>query len=353
MIFRQLFDEATGTYTYLLADAASRQGVLVDCVFEHHQRDLALVRELSLSLCATLETHVHADHVTGAWLMRAETGSEIIVSRAGGAQGADRRVGEGDRVQFGGETLEVRETPGHTDGCLTFVTPDQTLALTGDALLIRGAGRTDFQQGSPARLFRSVRDKILSLPVGCHLYPGHDYRGRKMSTVAEERMHNPRLGDHVRREDFIGYMNNLGLPHPQRMADAVPANLACGRPADGQQPTSPSWGPVVRTYAGVYQVEPEWAHRHLAELQVVDVREDEEVLASPMGRIVPSVVVPLSGLRGRVEEVPRGRPVVTVCGSGARSAIAASILEAAGIDEVANLRGGLMRWRALGLPIET
>ncbi len=352
VIFRQLYDAATSTFTYLLADEDTKQALLIDTVFEQHLRDLALLRELGLTLRYTLETHVHADHVTGAWLLREAVASGIVFPSAAGAEGADRYVGDGDTVTCGGVELEVRSTPGHTAGCVTFVTPDRSMAFTGDALLIRGAGRTDFQEGDPAQLFRSVREKILSLPASCSLYPGHDYAGRNMTTVAEERAHNPRLGDGVREQDFVGYMQNLGLPHPKRMAEAVPANLACGKPGpEAARPQAPSWGPVIRTFAGVWQIEPEWVHKHLGELTVIDVREEEEVKASPMGLVPNARVVPLSALRDRVGDIPRERPVILVCPAGARSAIAATVCEKAGIDAVASMRGGILEWGALGLPV--
>jgi sulfur dioxygenase len=353
MILRQLFDSETSTYTYLLADEASRQAVLIDCVFEQHLRDLALIRELELKLLFTLETHVHADHVTGAWLMQQALGSRIALSEHGGAEGADRLLRHGDVIEFGGVGLAVRATPGHTNGCVSYVLEDENMAFTGDALLIRGAGRTDFQQGSSASLYRSVHQQLYTLPDACLLYPGHDYSGRTVTTVAEEKSFNPRLAEGVREQDFAGYMDNLGLPHPKKLDLAVPANLQCGRPDSPESaPHAPEWGPVIRTFAGVWQVESEWVHQHLDELFVLDVREKEEVAASLMGQIKGSVVIPLSQLRDRSDDVPRDRPVICVCPAAARSAVAAIILEQAGVTEVANLRGGLLAWRGLGLEVE-
>jgi sulfur dioxygenase len=352
MIFRQLFDAQTWTFTYVLADPATREAILIDTVFEQHLRDLALVRELGLTVRYVLDTHVHADHVTGAWLMRGAVGCKIALSRASGAAGADLLLDAGDTVAAGDVALEVRATPGHTDGCLTFVLADRSMAFTGDALLIRGAGRTDFQQGDAQRLFRSARTQILSLPDQCLLYPAHDYDGRSVTTVAEERAFNPRLGDRVREEDFVGYMENLGLPHPKRLAEAVPANLRCGRPGEGDAvPALPQWGPVVRTYAGVLEVEPSWVHAQGDTLTLVDVRELAEVRATPLGVIEGAMLVPLSTLRERLDDIPRDRPVITLCPAGARSAHAALVLERAGFAQVANLAGGLMRWRALGFPL--
>jgi len=241
LIFRQLFDAASSTYTYLLGCTAMREALLIDPVFEQHLRDRALVDELGLTLVATLDTHCHADHVTGAWLMQQATGCRIGISaRYGDAmQGADLRLDHGDRVAFGRRHLDVRATPGHTDGCLTYVAHDPCMAFTGDALLIRGAGRCDFQQGHAGTLFRSITDQIFSLPPDCLVYPAHDYSGRTMSSVAEERAHNPRIGGGADERDFVGFMENLNLPHPKQLAAALPANQRSGRPEDAC-PCSPT-----------------------------------------------------------------------------------------------------------------
>ena len=161
MLFRQLFDPQSSTYTYLLADAKTGDAILIDSVFEQHLRDLALLRELGLQLRVTLDTHVHADHITGAWRLREATGCKIGIAATSGARGADLLLRKGDRVFAGDVALTARATPGHTDGCITYVTDDELMAFTGDALLIRGAGRTDFQQGDAATLFRSVHEEIL------------------------------------------------------------------------------------------------------------------------------------------------------------------------------------------------
>jgi glyoxylase-like metal-dependent hydrolase (beta-lactamase superfamily II)/rhodanese-related sulfurtransferase len=344
-------DPQTSTFTYLLADERTRDAVLVDCVFEQHLRDLALVRELGLTLRMTLETHVHADHVTGAWSMKTAVGSEVAVARDAHAHCADRELAAGDVLTFGALRLEVRSTPGHTAACLSFVLPGERMVFTGDALLIRGAGRTDFQEGNAHTLFESVRRELLTLPEDYLVYPAHDYGGRCQSTIGEEKRFNPRLGDGVRERDFVGYMENLALPHPKKLAVAVPANLRCGRPPDGAAAAvPPDWAPVIRTYAGVWQIEPEWVHAHRREVLVVDVRERDEIAASPLESVPDALVLPLSELRARVGELPRDRPVVFVCPAGARSAIAATILEAAGGERVANMRGGILEWRALGFP---
>ncbi len=352
MIFRQLFDASTSTFTYLLADEDSREAVIVDTVFEQHLRDAALIRELGLNLRFVLDTHVHADHVTGAWLMRQAFGCSIAVARAAGAEGADRFLVDGDEIVFGAFRLLVRATPGHTNGCLTYVCPEEKKALTGDALLIRGAGRTDFQGGDASKLYSSVHEQIFSLDDDYLLYPGHDYSGRSVTTVLEEKSSNPRLSLQVRQKDFVAYMENLGLPHPKKMDLAVPANLSCGKPPEneGEQPAK-GWGEVVRTYAGVWQVEPEWVYSHRRELLLLDVRTVEEFTSDGIGHIEGSSNLPLSQLRSSLASLDRKRPIITICPSGARSAVAAQIIENDGRFQAANLRGGVLGWAGLGYPI--
>jgi glyoxylase-like metal-dependent hydrolase (beta-lactamase superfamily II)/rhodanese-related sulfurtransferase len=348
LIFRQLFDLQSSTYSYLLGDRDSHEAVLIDPVFEQARRDAALIAELGLKLVATLETHVHADHVTGAWLLKERCGSRIALAAASGAAGADRYLVHGECVQFGNRHLEVRATPGHTQGCLTYVLDDESMAFTGDCLLIRGSGRTDFQQGDPQAMFRSVRSQILSLPPSCLLYPAHDYRGLTVTSVEEERRFNPRLGGEIGEADFVGYMRNLGLPHPKQMDIAVPANLRCGRPdASVQLPADPAWAPLTFTFAGIFEIQPHALEEHAAGVQLVDVRERDE-FDGPLGHIGGAKWIPLGELLTHIDELARDRPVVAVCRSGARSAQAVVLLSKAGFTDVANLAGGMLRWRAEG-----
>jgi glyoxylase-like metal-dependent hydrolase (beta-lactamase superfamily II) len=228
MIFRQLFDPETSSYSYLLADGASRDAVLIDPVLEQCERDVALLRELELRLRVTLETHVHADHVTGAGRLRETLGSRVGAGAATGVRGADLVLRDGELVRFGRHALEVRATPGHTRGCVSYVHHGAGLAFTGDALLVRGCGRTDFQEGDARTLFRSVRERLLTLPDEVLLYPGHDYKGRTVTTVGEEKRWNARLGLAVTEDAFVAIMADLRLAYPKRIDVAVPANLACG-----------------------------------------------------------------------------------------------------------------------------
>ncbi|MBI3381397.1 MAG: MBL fold metallo-hydrolase [Aquabacterium sp.] len=353
LIFRQLFDAASSTYTYLLGCPATRQAVIIDPVFEQHLRDHALIEELGLRLTTSLDTHCHADHVTGAWLMQQATACRIGVSRRYGAalQGADLLLDHGDRVTFGQHHLEVRATPGHTDGCITYVSDDHHMAFTGDCLLIRGAGRCDFQQGHAGTLYHSITEQIFSLPDDCLIFPGHDYSGRTMSSVGEERAHNPRIGGHADERDFVGFMENLNLPHPKQLAVALPANLRSGQPADGKMPRLADWGPVRQTYAGLLEIEPEWVSEHLDEVLLLDVRQHEE-MDERLGRIKGARILPLSELKAHLSEIPQDRPVITVCHAGMRSGQATVILRQGGFTRLANMRGGMLMWHQLGLPVE-
>jgi glyoxylase-like metal-dependent hydrolase (beta-lactamase superfamily II)/rhodanese-related sulfurtransferase len=352
LVFRQLFDPTSSTYTYVLGDSVSGEAVLIDPVFEQVRRDAALVSELGLRLLWTLETHVHADHVTGAWLLKSRLGSRIALAEASGAVGADRLLKDGDRISFGKRSLEVRATPGHTNGCVTYVLDDESMAFTGDCVLIRGSGRTDFQQGDARALYRSVRSRIFSLPETCLLYPAHDYRGLTVTSVAEEKKFSPRLGGEIGEADYVGYMKNLDLPHPKKIDEAVPANLRCGQPGNDSAPLDdPGWAPLRYTFSGVWEVEPHWLEENLATVHVLDVREPSE-FTGPLGHIRGALLVPLGELATKAKDLPKDKPIVTVCRAGSRSAHATAILNKAGFNDVANLPGGMLRWRGEGRSVE-
>jgi sulfur dioxygenase len=228
VIFRQLFDPETSTYTYLLADESSRKAVLIDSVLGQLDRDVTLLRELEVELCYALETHVHADHVTASGRLRETLGCKVGVSEIAGVANADLQLRDGEIIRFGEEMLEVFSTPGHTSGCVTYVWRAAGMAFTGDALLVRGCGRTDFQAGDAAALFASVRDRLFGLPDDTRIYPGHDYHGRMMSTVGEEKRFNLRIGLDKSVDEFVEIMNGLNLAYPKQMDVAVPANLESG-----------------------------------------------------------------------------------------------------------------------------
>jgi sulfur dioxygenase len=225
MIFRQLFDSESSTYTYLMGDPATRQAVLIDPVIEQAERDLTLVRELDLTLTHVFDTHVHADHITAAGVLRERTGCTVVGSERG-APCVNLQVRHGDELLVGQLLFRVLATPGHTDDSVSYLLGDRV--FTGDALLIRANGRTDFQNGNAGQLHDSITRVLFALPDETLVYPGHDYKGRTVTTIGEEKRHNPRFAGKT-REEFIHIMENLHLPPPKKLDVAVPANRACGK----------------------------------------------------------------------------------------------------------------------------
>lgn len=342
MIFRQLFDDVSSTYTYLLADEDRKEAILIDPVYSQAKRDIALVDELGLTLALVADTHAHADHITAAWVLKQKTGCNIASARAIGAEHVDVPLEDGQEFGVAGVTLRAMSTPGHTDGCMSYVMSDQTMVFTGDALLIRGCGRSDFQQGSAHKLFESITNRLFALPDSCLVYPAHDYHGRTQSSIREEKAFNARVGGGANETDFVEYMKAMRLPHPKKIDEALPANLRSGCPEDGKLPEEPSWADIRLTYAGVPEIGEEWLEHHLDDVTVLDVRLDEEVKDCPVTESLVDLHIPLDELRTRMEEVPRDKPVVTLCRSGRRSAMAVNILTENGFEKVASLSRGLM-----------
>lgn len=227
MIFKQFFETETSTFTYLLGCEETKEAVLIDTVESEVDKYLAVLKEEGLTLVYTMETHVHADHVTGADTLRNAVGSKSVVHRDGGAMCGDLLVTDGIHLNVGNIDIEVRHTPGHTNGCVSYYVGDRI--FTGDALLIGGCGRTDFQMGDSAQLYDSIHNKIFSLPDETLVYPGHDYNGNTVSTVGKEKKENKRLGGNKTKEEFIEIMKNLKLAYPKFIDVALPANQACGK----------------------------------------------------------------------------------------------------------------------------
>ena len=227
MLFRQLFDPETSTYTYLIADPLTQDAVFVDPVIEQVERDSTLLSELGLTLKFCLETHIHADHITGTGKLRGLTGCEGIVPDHAYAACADRYVHHDEVLCIGSIPIRAIETNGHTDSHMAYLVNDTHL-LTGDSLFIRGCGRTDFQSGDAGTLYDHVTHRLFTLPDKTLVYPGHDYKGHTVSTIGEEKQFNPRFVGHTRNE-FIALMESLHLPNPKKMMEAVPANEHCGQ----------------------------------------------------------------------------------------------------------------------------
>ena len=332
MLIRQLFDQDTFTYTYLVADPAAGVAALIDPVLSQVDRDLTLLDQLGLKLTHVLDTHVHADHVTGAGMLRERTGAHVVASPHG-AECADVKVRDGDRIRVGSVEIRVLETPGHTDDSLSFVVGNNV--FTGDALFVRGTGRTDFQNGSAEDLYRSITQKLFVLPDDTTIWPGHDYRGHASSTVGEEKKYNSRLAGKSKPE-FLAIMAALNLPRPKYLDVAVPANRECGL---GLAP-----GPAGE--AGFRELNAPDAMQFAKQEHalVLDVREPHEFVGE-LGHIDKAVNVPRGEVSQAALDLHFETPILVVCRSGRRSRGVCETLVKRGFRNVANLSGGMLEYR--------
>lgn len=226
MFVRQLFDRETSTYTYLIADEVSNEAAIIDPVKEQLERDILLIEQLGFNLKYTLETHVHADHITSSGQIREKLGAKVALHENSGAKCADMLLKDSDELMLGDVVIKVLHTPGHTDADISFTV--ENYVFTGDALLVRDCGRTDFQAGSSSTLYNSINDKIFSLDEKTTIYPGHDYYGFTASTVKEEKLFNNRLGNGKTEDEFVEIMANLDLALPKKIKESVPGNINCG-----------------------------------------------------------------------------------------------------------------------------
>ena len=224
---RQLFDHTSGTYTYLLYDKSEKEAIIIDPVLEQVKRDIKLITELGLNLKYIFDTHVHADHITSSYLLKKELGALIGLSKNAKTSCADIQIEDAQEFSFGKHQLKSIHTPGHTQSCVTYECEGNL--FTGDALLIRRCGRTDFQEGNSRQLFASVRNKLFKLPEEYRIYPGHDYSGLTSSTIGEEKKLNERLAMNISEDEFVSIMEKLKLEKPQKLEIAVPRNLNCGQ----------------------------------------------------------------------------------------------------------------------------
>ncbi|MEQ1635600.1 MAG: rhodanese-like domain-containing protein [Methylococcales bacterium] len=375
MLFKQLFDQETWTYTYLIADPITKEAVFIDPVNTHIEDYLILLREHGLHLKYTLETHVHADHITASGLLRQRLGAQTGVSELCGASTADVQIRDGDVFVFGkGETIKVIATPGHTPGSISFLWRDRV--FTGDALLIGGCGRTDFQGGDAGSQYDGITQRLFTLPDETLVYPGHDYQQRWVSSIAQERTTNPRLAGKTRAE-FIEIMNNLNLPKPRLIDEAVPANRYCGleenerqdaivqreavRTTTGHTSATASCGmsasPAVTTgqemvmaaKQQITEVTVEATKKLISEGRikaVVDVREESEYAA---GHIANALALPRGVLEFKIGNFPeladKTQAILLYCRTGGRSAMAAQTMQLLGYSNVVSMAGGFEAWQ--------
>jgi glyoxylase-like metal-dependent hydrolase (beta-lactamase superfamily II)/rhodanese-related sulfurtransferase len=345
MIFRQLFDSVSGTYSYLLASRAGGEAMILDPVLERVDRYCQLLRELDLKLVKAVDTHLHADHVTGLGELRDRTHCVTIMGEQTKADVVAMRVADGDKVTIEGITLDVMYTPGHTDDSYSYLMGDRV--FTGDTLLIRGTGRTDFQNGSARAQYESIFNRLLKLPDETMVFPAHDYKGDTVSTIGEEKRYNPRL--QVRSVDeYVELMNNLKLPNPKMMDVAVPANMHVGLHQDEL---------AKQGLAFTAREAIEGLGR--PDILLVDLREVAE--RAKHGTLPGALHAPYPAIGdslkpgGMLREVATatGRRIVFFCAYGERSAMAVAAAKEAGLTTSAHIAGGIDAWKKAGGPVLT
>jgi glyoxylase-like metal-dependent hydrolase (beta-lactamase superfamily II)/rhodanese-related sulfurtransferase len=343
MIFRQLFDSTSSTYSYLLASRHGGEALIIDPVLERVDRYIQLLKELDLRLVKAIDTHLHADHITGLDALRERTRCITVMGEQTKADVVSIRLSDGDSVEIEGLSLEAVYTPGHTDDSYSFIMPDRV--FTGDTLLIRGTGRTDFQNGDPRAQYESLFGRLLKLPEETLVYPAHDYKGDTVSTIGEEKAFNPRL--QVKSvDDYVALMDSLNLPNPKMMDVAVPANMRIGLARDiaiGQGWTLSA--EEAKTVLG------------RPDVAVIDLREDQERRKD--GTIPGSLHVPYPDVAESLEAdgllhhlaMRGGKRLIFFCTYGQRSAMAVQAAQDAGLETSRHIRGGLKAWQQAHGPL--
>ena len=343
MIFRQLFDSTSFSYTYLIAAGRGGEALIIDPVLDRVDRYIQLLDELDLRLVKALDSHLHADHITGLGALRDRTKCITVMGKESGVDVVSMRVADGDRVAIEGLGLDVIHTPGHTADSYCFRMDDRV--FTGDTLFIRGTGRTDFGNGDPAQQYHSIFDKLLTLPGETLVYPGHDYKGDTVSTIAEEKAFNPRL-QVASVEEYVDIMNNLDLPDPKMMDVAVPANMKVGYSQDEIEAEGLSLRcEVAKEMIGQ------------PDLVMVDLRDKDE--RARHGVIPGSVHAPYPSLDENVRPggllhelaTATGKRLVFYCAYGERSAMAVKTAQEAGLTNSCHSKGGIDEWKKADGPL--
>ncbi len=340
MIFRQLFDSVSSTYTYLLASRRGGEALIIDPVLEKVDRYIQLLHDLDLKLIKAVDTHIHADHITGLGALRDKTHCITVMGEQSGVDVVSMRVSDGDKIDIEGLSLDVLYTPGHTDDSYSFILPDRV--FTGDTLLIRGTGRTDFQNGDPRAQYESIFGRLLKLPDQTLIFPAHDYKGDTVSTIGEEKACNPRL-QVKSMEQYVDLMNSLHLPNPKMMDVAVPANLHMGLAQDEV---------ARRGWALTASQAQEIAGR--PDVVLIDLRERRE--REKHGVIPGSLHAPYPALEGNVKPggilhqlgTTTSNQLLFYCAFGERSAMAVQAAQEAGLTTARHIQGGIEAWRVAG-----
>jgi sulfur dioxygenase len=344
MIFRQLFDHVSSTYSYLLASRAGGEALIIDPVLEKVDRYLQLIKELDLKLVKAVDTHLHADHITGLGALRDHTHCITVMGEQTKADVVSMRLTDGDKLTIEGLALDAIYTPGHTDDSYSFVLPDRV--FTGDTLLIRGTGRTDFQNGDPRQQYDSIFNRLLKLPDATLVYPAHDYKGDTVSTIGEEKAYNPRL--QVKSvQEYVELMDNLKLGNPKMMDVAVPANMKVGL---AQEKIALRGWSLSATQA--------LALLGKAEATLIDLRERSE--RERHGTIPGSLHVPYPALQesisagGTLSELAKStsKRLLFYCAFGERSAMAVQAAQDAGLASACHIQGGMDAWKKIDGPLE-
>lgn len=340
ILFRQLFDPESSSYTYLLADRKTKQGILIDPVKEQFERDIKLIQELGIKLKYVLDTHVHADHITSTGLFKAKFPAlKSVFGAAAEVSCADISIADGDELHFGSYAIKALATPGHTAGCTSFYA--EGMVFTGDTLLIRGCGRTDFQQGDAEQLYHSVQQKLYTLDDETLVYPAHNYNGLMVSSIAEEKRFNPRLALDKSQSEFIDIMHNLNLAAPKKIGIAAPANGRCGFSQKLENNKEENFSMTD-------------LHQRIADLPenelVIDVRSKEEF---ELGRVPGSRNISVEFIADYAEELKNFERLFLVCGSGKRALAAFIVLASKGLNNLILMSGsGLKDWQEQGFELE-